>query len=367
MNIIIDDKNILEYEIIEDKKNFDIPYTYKKPEVFYQRDEYSFIRIKNITEGLMIDNVESKETETFFIDQHDDSNRDLIAIKNIDKDVKLLFTFIEGYRLRIYDEAKEEYQYAFYPPDQFVSLEHKGIYRDRIVKEFVFNSKEPFKHSDCGLITSRRGKIEYKEKNIIFSMPKFNVDVTITYFPYNKDDFAYIKVDLSNVHKYDYSYTKLSHNTNFSDFITTAQYSDDYDFGMYDKVIDEEKEYIFGRNCNIRIKLSLLEKVNLKILLNGKEINSELHITKYDGVQSFIKREDFEDTEETEETKKTENQEDKVQTSNSENNENDPFFDDFDDDFYDDGFDEVYDDIYEYDFKFIKLKESGTISFEVIE
>lgn len=319
MNIIINDKNILEYEIIKDKSNFQVPFVAEKPNIFFESEKYTFIQIKNIIEGLMIESVSCNETEVYLFDKTFDSANNIIAIKNIDQNINLSFTFTEGYRLKIFDEVKNKLQVFFYKPNTFVSIKINGKFNDNIVKEIYIDSKNPTNIDVKTLYSVQEGNVFYSKRECSFYMPKQNIDIYIKYYPLNKNDFSYIKIDLSNIEKYSYSDNRQNrYNPYFENFITLANYSDDYDAGLTDEVINQSKEYIFGKNCNIRIKLNLLQELNLKILFNGKTIDSTLSLTKHN-VQAFSIDED----------------------------------------------EEIVDDVFEYDFKFIKLNESGIISFEI--
>lgn len=322
MKLIIDDSRIIEYKISDKKTTEDVPFCTQRSDIYFERDKYTFVKVYDVAEGLMIDNVTSQDTDVFFFNTEYDTSSNTIAILDVEKEVRLDFTFTEGYRLRIIDEAKKETKTYFYKPDTFVSLENNGKYKNMVVKEIVFESSTPTGFEFTPMSYTYEGKIKYTQRVCYFKMPKQNVDIIIKYYPLDKSNFVNVKINLDNLRKYSYVDNRPDGaNYNFMNYITKAQYSDDYDVGYSDKAIDEEKTYSFAKGSCIRLKLNLLKKVNLKILLNGKESGAELIINKHN-VQAFIEREDGEE--------------------------------------------EINDIVYEYDLKHIELTESGTVTFEVI-
>ena len=346
MKIFIDDKNILKYEIIENKNKIsffdtkDVDFSvfdqeeddflaFDKEDNYIERDreQYTFIQIIDVTFGLMIDKVYSDETDVSVLNQGDlvvcdsgSSANSIIAVKNVDKDVNLHFNFVEGYRLTVLDEVKNDFEVYFCKPDTNIFIENKGKYKDHIVKDILVKSKTKFDYDLYSPMMTYEGEyVNFKQRNLIFNMPKQNVDVIVEYFPYNNENFSYIKINLDNIEKYTYEENRPFGNYNFGNYITQALYSDDYDCGLRDQDLIEDAELIFGKNSKIRIKLNLIKKLNLKILLNGKKLNVKPTISEQDVY------------------------------STNENGE------------------EIVDKVYEYDFNFIPLTESGIITFEIVE
>lgn len=237
-------------------------------EGYTDKEHYMALVIQEVEEGFMVDSVTSDEVEIHpgeYLSPYVENTIFFFPIKD-KEDIHLHFTFKKGYPLYIYDEADDLTYLSFHEPGEMIYFDNEGTNKNRIVSsiEVTEGDKSILDVSDLSYYG------DSVERNVFLRMPNQGVKISIRY--HADKSLNTIRFDLSGIK--DYSYESLPWaNSNFYNYFTLALYSDDYDCGLRDEDLEDNKNYYVQKNDVFKLIFNFIKEVKeIKIFINGKEV-----------------------------------------------------------------------------------------------